>query len=154
MGRATAYDLTQFAPEEKRQQRVRVVKTDRKGREKRQFKIRLVLSVVILFVLMAATVYSRMRLTEYKRATIAANQELTEISSENAYLNYELESKVSLRNAEDYAVKELGLVRLDSSQVEYVHLNDDNKIESEPKGGNELLEFLQRIIDFLFGRNR
>jgi hypothetical protein len=151
MGRATAYDLTQFAPDDNRRRNVRVVKTNKKGMAKRQFQTRFIASVFLLFILMTATVFSQMKLTECKRETIEANRELTEISSENAYLSYELESRVSLRNAEEYAERELGLVRVDSSQIEYVHLHGENLIETQPRIGNELLELLHRIIDFLLG---
>jgi len=151
MGRATAYDLSQFAPQTERP-RVRVVKTDHtRTKKKKVFKVRFITCVAALSLLMAGTVYSRLQLTQVRQQTIAANQKLTEVTSENAYLDYELESMVSLGNAEKYARDELGLVKLETSQIEYVTLNDENKIETGEDTPSGLSEWIDRILDFLFG---
>ena len=146
---SAAYDLSTFAPEERRQPRVRVVKTSKnKKRSQNAFKAKCVAYVVLLVVLMSGTVYSRQQLTEIKSDINKSTAELTEIQSENAYLNYELESTVSLRNVETYAEDELGLVKVDSSQVEYISIQDENKIEAGDKNENIFQSFFNMIIEF------
>ena len=154
MDRATAYDLTQFVQEENNRRNLRVVKTNKKKRTRQRFKMRLIASVVVILVLMAATVYSKLQLAQVKKANLEANQQLTEITSENVYLSYELESSVSLLEAAEYAEQQLGLVRRDSSQIEYVNLREGNKLETESDDSGGFFAFIRRIIDFLFGGAR
>jgi cell division protein FtsL len=147
-----AYDLSQFAPEETRRPRVKVVKSARKkSRAKRAFKVKCVLYLATVALLMIGRIYSRQQLTETDREMNAYTQELTDLKSENAYLNYELENYVSLRNAEEYAEENLGLVKLDSNQIEYVSLNSENVIESREEEDETFWDFLNSITEFLFG---
>lgn len=149
---SAAYDLSQFAPAERERPRVKVVTTKKKNsRNKKAFKVKFVAYMVVLAVLMAGTVYSRFQLTEVKSSINTNTTALTALQSENAYLSYELESMVSLRNAEDYAENELGLVRVDSSQIEYVSLCGGNMIETEEKTENPFVSFFNLVIEFLFG---
>ena len=133
---------------------VRVVKPDRAARELRAFKRRVTAMTVVLALLMAGTVYSRLVLSETKSDINACASELTELESENAYLSYKLESLVSLKNAEEYAVDTLGLVKLDKSRVEYVNLQKENVIEgsqNEAPLGETLREWFDSVIDSLDG---
>ena len=40
-----------------------------------------------------------------------------------------LESKVSLRNVEEYATQKLGMAPLDKSQITYINLNEGDRVE-------------------------
>lgn len=155
MRTSTAYDLSRFAPEPRRQPNVRVVKTTKKKTDsKRAFKVRSTVFVLVLMLLMATTVYSRLQLTETRTQINNKTAELTELESENTYLNFQLESKVSLKNAEEYAVSELGLVKLSSSQIEYVSLNSGNSIEVLDEGGGVwafLTNCYRSVVAFLGG---
>lgn len=153
MKTSTAYDLSQFAPVTKREPRVQVVRTNKKKKNsKRSFKIKAIVYLLVLSLLMSGTVFSRLQLTELQGAVNKQAKELTEIESENTYLSYQLDSLVSLRNAEDYAVNELGLVKMDSNQIEYVSLRHANTIESnQTKTGNSFLSFINLVIEFFGG---
>lgn len=124
-----AYDYSQFAPQPERQPRVQVKKAPKIHAKLQKALRRSVISCILLVVLMALTVYSYSTLNETKNNVYRSSAELTEMKSEYAYLSFELESNVSLRNAEDYAVNELGLVKLDTYQIQYVSLQDENTIE-------------------------
>lgn len=108
---------------------VRVVKAKRGARARSRYVRAVTVYTVALALLMAGTVFSRMKLSETKANINKYSAALTELESENAYLSYQLESLVSLKNAEEYAVGTLGLVKLDSSRIEYVNLQDENVIE-------------------------
>jgi len=153
MKTSVAYDLAQFAPSVERQPRVEVVRTQKKkNKTKKALKARLITYVIMLTVLMMGTVYSRIQLTEVRSDINKKNTELTKIESENAYLNYEMESMVSLKNAEEYAVDELGLVKLDSNQIEYVTLRDENQIITEDSSDeNSFTRFINSVIEFFSG---
>ncbi len=133
---------------------VRVVKPDRAARAQRAFKRKVTAMTVVLALLMAGTVYSRLVLSETKSKINSCTGELTELESENAYLSYKLESLVSLKNAEEYAVGTLGLVKLDKSRVEYVNLQKENVIEGSQNDAplcETLREWLDSVIDSLDG---
>ncbi len=150
---STAYDLSAFAPAPQTEKPVRVVKPRKSNKENRRFMTKLTVYLVAIVLLMAATVMSRMQLTETKSDINSYTSDLTELQSENAYLNYKLESLVSLKNAENYAVNELGLVKMDSSRIEYVNLQNENEIVTD--GGESLSEkfdvFLNSVITFFGG---
>ena len=87
---------------------------------------------------MVMTVNSRTELNETMNGIQRKTSELTDLQSEYIYLNYELESLVSLKNAEEYAETELGLIKLGQSQVEYVNLQSENTIETAEKASGML----------------
>ncbi|WMJ23766.1 hypothetical protein RBG61_03630 [Paludicola sp. MB14-C6] len=62
---------------------------------------------------------------EYKKLTAQIN----EVKSDNARLQMQLESKLSLNNIEQIAEEQLGLTKLDQSQVEYISFNTADKAE-------------------------
>lgn len=154
MKTSTAYDLSQFAPVKKREPKVEVVKTPKKrSGAKTAFSIKTAAYLIVLSLLMSGTVYSRLQLTEVKSQISNCNSDLTEIESENAYLSYQVDSMVSLKNAEEYAVSELGLIKLDSNQIEYVSLQDENAIEVNDVADSEnsFTTFINLVIEFFGG---
>ncbi len=148
----TAYDLTRFAPAQQEAARVRVVKTSRgnKAAYGSGGLLKKLILLVITAVLMIGTVYSRTELNETKASINSLKSELTELESQNAYLNYRLESTVSVKVVEDYASSELGLIRADSSMINYVNLQGANRIVSEESGKQNLFETcIDGVMDFI-----
>jgi hypothetical protein len=150
-----AYDLSQFAPEPKRESKVRVVRTQKKATQgKKAFKVKCLAYAMLLMLLMAGTVYSKTQLTEIKSTINDAKDELSSLESDYAYLSFKLESMVSLKYAEDYAVNELGLVKISANQTEYVNIHSENKIESngEPTDFFQSLGgIFKTVMDFFGG---
>jgi len=156
MRTSTAYDYNRaYSREQEQQRQIEIVRSNnRAARENRAFAVKLTALLCTMVMLMAATVYSRLVLTETRAKINTASSDLTELESENAYLSYQLESLVSLRNAEEYAVSELGLVKLDSSRIEYVSLQDHNEItanENAATFGESVQTLLNSVIDSLAG---
>lgn len=149
MATSVAYDLSRFSDETPTQQRVRVASTKKNIRteEDRKFLVRLVFLSVAVITLAVYTVYSNMLLTNVKSQITNRSSELVEIQSENIYLDYQIESLVSLRTAEEYA-QSLGLIKIDSAQIEYVNLEKENKIVSEEPQINDrsAIAFLSTVI--------
>lgn len=133
---------------------VRVRKTvsekEIRAEETRKFTVRFIGLVVAVAFLAVYTVYSNMLLTKTK-AEITKNTEiLTELQSENVYLDYKIESMVSVRNAEEYAANEIGLIKFSGAQIVYVNIEDENVIVEH--GGdtdfrNQITTFLDTVID-------
>jgi cell division protein FtsL len=149
MATSVAYDLSRFSDETPTQQKVRVASTKKNIRteEDRKFLVRLVFLSVAVITLAVYTVYSNMLLTNVKSQITNRSSELVEIQSENIYLDYQIESLVSLRTAEEYA-QSLGLIKMDSAQIEYVNLEKENKIVSEEPQINDrsAIAFLSTVI--------
>ncbi len=150
-----AYDLARF--ETKFEPRIREIRnTDKEIREAedRQFRVRFAVLFIAVICLAVYTVYSNMLLTKTKSQITALNAELTEIRSENVYLDYQIESMFSVENAEDYAVNELGLIRLGGTQVNYVNLENENLIveyDTRDTGSfkNTVTAFLDTVMDMV-----
>lgn len=119
-----AYDLERF------ENRAPVITKVSAGKEKalNPFKI---IAVALLFVAMFSTVpYGRLVINELNTQYNAANQQLNELKSEGIRMQSELERKLSLKAIEDIAVSEYGMVKPDTTQVGYIRLNGENKIET------------------------
>ena len=151
MAANTAYNISRFesAP---RPERIRVVRTgaELRAAADRKFVRRLVALTVVVAVLAVYTVYSNMLLTKTKAMIEKKYSELVEIQSENVFLDYQIESMVSMKKAEEFAENELGLIKLSPAQIEYVNLENSNKIVSEDTESPQLnvSDFLSTVIQF------
>lgn len=72
---------------------------------------------------------SKVETNKMYRQISSANQNLESMQSENVRLQSELESKMTLKNVEEYAVKVLGLQKLNNSQIKYVETQTDDVVE-------------------------
>ncbi|MEG1984229.1 MAG: hypothetical protein RR009_03010 [Oscillospiraceae bacterium] len=149
------FDRNLPTSEAEEQKRLQIIKTQRsRAKEKRAFVAKLSAFSLVIVMLMITTVYSRLVLTETRSKINGYTSELTELESENAYLSYKLESLVSLKKAETYAVSELGLIKMDSSRIEYVNLQDSNEViadENDTTIGEDFDTFFNAVIDFFGG---
>ena len=51
------------------------------------------------------------------------------MEAENVRLQSELESRMSAKNVEDYAENELGMRKIDSSQIKYIRIQTDDVVD-------------------------
>lgn len=86
---------------------------------------KVLLFLMVIIGLAFSVMYSRAQLTELTTKVNAATNELEVLESETVRLKAELESRVSLKNVEEYATTELGLEKLDPSQIEYIALEPE-----------------------------
>lgn len=152
---SVAYDLGQFAPQTDNRVRVRVVNTAKSNKQTaKAFKTKCAVYFIVIMLLMSATVYSRLGLNETKGRINQQTETLKKLQSENVYLSFQLENKVSLKNAEEYATNELGLVKLGTGQTEYVDLQNEDVIEKNDgsyKIAENLGSYLSVVIEFFGG---
>lgn len=137
-GGSAAYDLNKF--QSKPRVRIRkpslvVAQPSQSARAKARARdrvmavIKTTAVVVILVAVVVTMLYSRAVLTEVSQKISAAATELEEAKSEGTRLSAELESKVSLRNVEEYATQVLGMSALNKQQVTYVDMGKGDQIE-------------------------
>lgn len=74
-------------------------------------------------------IYGRVELSSLYTQQANMQTELTQLTNENISLESELASKTGLTKVEEYAEKELGLQKLDKSQIEYVEVEKETVAE-------------------------
>ncbi|MEG0092245.1 MAG: hypothetical protein RR846_06550 [Oscillospiraceae bacterium] len=155
-GTNVAYDLSiyeeqQTKSEEKEEQRQPAklikVKTGLNRSFKRMCNI---LSIAVSLSLVIAVLSTNASITSCTSNIAKKQGEIVELESENAYLNFSLESRMSLNNVEEKAVGALGMVKMDSAQVEYIEIEDENKIEvTNPELKDKLEDAMKPILSYL-----
>ncbi len=142
-----AYDLSMYETQvrentdsQKKTQQTKVIKI----KNKRTFKTAInIMSIAVVVSLVIGVLYTNAEITKTANSISKVKKSITEIDSEKAYLQFTLESKMSLNEIEDYAVGVLGMVKMDSSQLEYVEIENENKIE---KGNDNLTEKIEEAV--------
>lgn len=150
-----AYDLRVF--ENRSEQRVSRMEV-RKGNNNQKLKARLarmrsVAVVCLLLALMTGFLHSQATLTELTTEMQRTQRKMTTALSEYDYLASVMDSKTSVKNVEEIARSQLGLVKLDRSQITYATLEEESVITLPRSGLRYKLDQLQNdllsIMDYL-----
>ena len=143
-----AYDLDNFAnrPDDSRP-RVRVAKGGVRSRRRAElmYYFRITITLALLLGLTVSLLYSYAELNEITLILHWIQNELNEARSEYDYLSSELNSKTNLKAVEEIAGSQLGLMKLDKSQVTYITLEDENQISRPESNTAELLQSNPRL---------
>ncbi|MGN0538552.1 MAG: hypothetical protein ACI4KI_01710 [Candidatus Fimenecus sp.] len=83
---------------------------------------------VAALLFFAAVIYSRVQLDEINRDISRVENSIKTAQSDTVKLNNELNSIVSINKVEDYAVNNLGMVKVQDYQVVYVDLSDSDEV--------------------------
>ena len=149
-----AYDLSMYeslleSKPEKQQKPQQQAKTV-KFKNKKTFKTALnVLSIAIALSMVLAIVYTNSQITEITSNIASVQNEITELESEKAYLDFTLESRMSLNEIEEYAVNVLGMVKMDSTQVEYIEIESENMVEFTAENlSDKIEEAVQPVLSY------
>lgn len=112
------------------------------------------LAVAIVLGLIISVLYSHAKLTELSGQINAVNAELAAAQSEYDYLSTKMSDITSRASLQEVAEGQLGLVKLDPSQITYVQLEDQSVIEkSTNKAGRLLDEVRTAALNLLDGLN-
>ena len=107
------------------------------------------LSLAVMLSMIIGIVYTNSQITEITTNISSVQKEITELESEKAYLNFTMESRMSLNEIEEYAVNVLGMVKMDSTQVEYIEIESENKVEFTGENfGDKLEEVVQPVLSY------
>lgn len=154
----TAYDFSMFEPkpkqqEEKQEELLKVVRprasqrARQRAKAKQVFHVKAFCAAVLAVVLMSFTLYNHARLSELGAQVNEKKEEYNVLLGEYTRLQTELDSKISLRSAEEYASLTLGMTKVDQSQIKYLNLNDGDRIEVYGKNAND--GFFVKIRDWI-----
>ena len=118
-----AYDYDEF--EENAAAADRDIEHKKNTAEKGFFSIKFMIPCIIVGLLLCAMIYGKVQISGLCAEQTQLESELTELHNGNTSLESELAQKTSMTKVEEYAEKELGLVKLDKSQIEYVEVDSD-----------------------------
>ncbi len=152
--RNVAYDLSFYEQEQERY----IARKEKKESVliKAQTKFSLgkkmldLVSIAALFALIIGVIATNAAITAYSTDITGENKKITQLESEKSYLEFTLESRMSLDEIESYAINTLGMVKMDSSQKKYVELESENMLVVEESPVKEKLdEAMQPILSYL-----
>jgi len=116
--------------------------------------INIILISVLAALLLSTVIYSLdKRNTMYNKVS-SKNQELSMTEAENVRLRSELESRVSAKNVEDYAKNELGMLKIDSSQIKYIKIQTGDVVnipEQEETVWTKVKGFFESCVEYFRG---
>jgi cell division protein FtsB len=81
-----------------------------------------------LLTVLGMLIYLQAKLDNVNRQIARTQQTLEETKSETVRLQMEINSIISIDKVEDYAVNTLGMVKIESGQVEYIDLSGEDKV--------------------------
>lgn len=125
-----AYDYAAYDSDEANLPKPKIKhKRNLKIQPKAAFAIKITISVFIGLALLCSFVFGQVELSEIYSEQSSLTEELSKLQDENLSLESELESRTGLTQVEEYAEKNLGLQKLDKSQIEYVEVENDSVAE-------------------------
>ncbi len=95
------------------------------ARSKRFVSIKYIIVSAIVCVLLCVMLYEKAKISGLSNEQTQLQSQLTELRDGNTSLESELAQKTSMTNVEEYARNELGLIKLEKSQIEYVEVNNE-----------------------------
>lgn len=108
---------------------------------------------LLLLSLFSFKIYSDVQLNELTVEATNLGDELDKLQSEETKLNVSLEKRTDLNQIETRAQLELGLIKIDKSQIEYISLPSEDKVEVEEDTSSgiisEALRQFSIILEFL-----
>ena len=116
-------------------------------------RVQAVFAVMILMMLVFCYLYSQAVITELTTDLQRTQRQLVAAQSEYDYLSGLMDSKTSLKNVAEIATSQLGLMKVDASQITYVTLEQESVITLPESGMRRWLDTigagLLSIADYL-----
>ncbi len=118
------------APLEKQPvQPLHVIGDRHKKRRVRALRTQQLLCFALVLTIAGTILYSQMMLTRLTTEVSKKESQLADLNSEYVALKAQQDSALSLGYIENYAQNQLGMVKMDNSQIEYVEINNPDRIE-------------------------
>ena len=113
--------------------------------------LRGVLVAALVLGLIVTLVYSQAAITELNGEVSASQQKLTAAQSNYDFLSASMDKVTSRANIEQIAEGRLGLVKADPSQVTYIRLEDEAKIQKTDSNAAKVMSGLGTAALSLIG---
>lgn len=149
----TAYDLSLFENRQRKRPRVRVKQGGQLRTAQALRQVRIVSVTLLMIALISCYLYSQAVLTELTTDLQRTQRQLVAAQSDYDYLSGLMDSKTSLKSVAEIATSQLGLMKLDKSQITYVTLEQESVITRPESGIRRWLESfgagLLSVADYL-----
>ena len=106
------------------------VKTQVKKQEVKNANIKIIFYIAAVFAVLFAVSYRNALITQTYSQIKNLKSELAQVEKENKQIEINIESQTNLGAIEEKAKNELGLKKLDDSQIVYVSLDKQDYVES------------------------
>lgn len=110
---------------------------------------------ILTGVLIGTVIYGRVQTNEIYTQIAELQVKYDDLTARNVSMKSEMEAKMTVKNIEEYAEKELGLLPLNQSQIEYIQIQTEDDVTiSEPEDNFFVTvnDYLVSIWEFLRGR--
>lgn len=122
-----------FPVQQERERNLRVAPAPRR-RRKAGIRPSLLACIAILAVTSAYILFCQMQLTQITAQVSEQSDKLDELAAENVSLTTKKVNSMNLDEVEKYAANELGMVKIDNSQIEYVELTNPDSVTVADSG--------------------
>lgn len=140
-----AYDYSVYdekEPDPEREKRAAAVKEP--AAHKKVSIIKSLIAAALLMGILFAMIYGRVELTSLYSQQSDLETELSRLTNDNISLESELAKKTGLTKIEDYAENQLGLKKLDHSQISFVEIPREKVAEAADSGDDNLFVSIKR----------
>lgn len=130
-----AYDLSLFEQRQERAAReMRVIKNTAPKRLFGLTPLTVVCVAIVVVAILGLFIYNNVMLMELNAQINTVNAQLEEAEKQNEVLSATLEAKMSVGAVQMAAEDDLGLVKMDKTQIHYVNLAPDDVVEVSQSG--------------------
>ena len=106
------------------------IRENTKKQQTQNINTKVILYIAAIFVILVAVSYRNALIAQTYSEVKDLKAQLSEVEKENKQLEVNIESKTNLGAIEEKAEKELGLKKLQDSQIVYVSLDKQDYVES------------------------
>lgn len=146
-----AYDLSLFEEkkpvEQKKDETPKAVPVRRRNTAK---LLKILAVTAICGFLAGALLYSNATLAELNSNAVALQKQLDKLEDDKMRMDIELDSRVSMKAIDEYITDELGMVKVEKYQVNYVNLSEGDTMTVADNGGwwSEIRAFFTGIKEY------
>ncbi|MCR5541566.1 MAG: cell division protein FtsL [Ruminococcus sp.] len=110
-------------------------------------KVAWAILLIIAVSLMGSLIYGKVEISRLYSERAGLEKQLDQLQNENVSMQSEIAERMNMTKVEEYARNELGLQKLDKSQIEYIEIETPSV--AEVKGGEkeDVLSRFKRWID-------
>lgn len=91
--------------------------------------LRILMATVLVGALLSAFLYSNATLAELNSQALSLQKQLNSLRDEETRMNVELDSRVCMKDIDELITDDLGMVKLEKYQVNYIDLSEGDTME-------------------------
>lgn len=107
---------------------------------------KLIAVCLVIMLALVGMMVGNIKVAQLDENVSAAQKKLDTAKSEQVRLSAELESRMSLQKVENYAVNNLGLIKINPYQIQYVNITNKDKVEISSRE-NPVFAFFKNLYD-------